>query len=412
MDNEIFALQVRDNYPDSFHPSSSIFVHNQIKALDLLGVKNLVISPQPYIPNKIIEILKNISFTNKYITSGMKKYHSSPKIDVEYYEKIPILRPLFIKFPSQYLFNFTFDSLSHSISEASFPDTADVIHAHFGQNGAASLELKKKYHIPLVTSFYGYDSGRLSKKFGRIYERLEKEGDIFLALSQDMKNDLVNLGFSKHKILVHHLGVDIDKYKSSRINNNKFIFLSLARLQKGKGIQFAIMAMKNIVSDFSNVELRIVGSGPYESNLRNLVRKLELDKFVKFIDNMSSPNSRAIVRSEMSQCDVFLLPTYTTKIPGGFRKEGTPVVLMEAQSCSKPCISTNHAGIPEVIIDSETGFITKEKDIVELETKMRLLLENKPLLKEMGLKARKHIKKNFNHKIQIERLIKIYKKLT
>ena len=52
-----------------------------------------------------------------------------------------------------------------------------------------------------------------------------------------------------------------------------------------------------------------------------IVRKLGLDKFIKFIDNMSSPNSRAIVRTEMSQCDVFLLPTYSTKIPGGFRKK-------------------------------------------------------------------------------------------
>ena len=70
MENEIFALQVRDNYPDSFHPSSSIFVHNQIKGLDQLGVKNLVISPQPYIPNKIIEILKDTSLLNKFITSA------------------------------------------------------------------------------------------------------------------------------------------------------------------------------------------------------------------------------------------------------------------------------------------------------------------------------------------------------
>ena len=105
MENDFFALQVRDNYPDSSHPSSSIFVHNQIKGLDQLGVKNLVISPQPYIPNKMIEILRNISFLNKYITSDMKKYHSSPKIGLEYYENIPILRPSFIKFPSNFFYS-------------------------------------------------------------------------------------------------------------------------------------------------------------------------------------------------------------------------------------------------------------------------------------------------------------------
>ena len=412
MSDNIFAFQVRDNYPDRFHPSSSIFVHNQVKGLEELGLKNLVISPQPYVPSKLFKRMNKIPLISKFITSDMTKHHSISTSGVEEYEGISILRPSFVKFPSQYLFNFSFNSLSHSISKACIQKTARIIHAHFGQNGAASLMLKRKYNIPLVTSFYGYDSGRLSKKFSNIYDVLKKEGDVFLALSKNMKNDLVDLGFSKNKIIVHHLGVDTEHYTSSDVINRKFIFLSLARLQKGKGIQFAIMAMKSLVSDFSNIELRIVGSGPYESNLRSLVKKLELERYVTFVDNISSPNSRSIVRKEMSQCDVFVLPTYTTKIPGGFRKEGTPVVLMEAQSCSKPCISTDHAGIPEVIIDSETGFIVKEKDLQDLETKMRLLIENNDLLKEFGSNARVHIKENFNHKIQIERLSQIYKKLT
>ena len=79
--------------------------------------------------------------------------------------------------------------------------------------------------------------------------KIGKEGDIF-SCTKDMKNDLVNLGFSKNMILVHHLGVDIDKYKSSRINNNKFIFLLSLDSKKVREFNGAIMAMKNIVSDF------------------------------------------------------------------------------------------------------------------------------------------------------------------
>ena len=412
MNKEIFAFHVRDNYPDKFHPSTSIFIHNQVKGLQELGLSNLVISPQPYIPKSALIKMSRVPLLKKILTPSMTKYHSESNTAIEYYEGVPVLRPVFFKFPSQYLIDFSFNSLSSAITKASSFNSAKIIHAHFGQNGAASLDLKRRLNIPLVTSFYGYDTGRLSKDFGKAYGMLQKQGDLFLALSEDMKKDLINLGFPKDRVVVHHLGVDIDKYSFSKLENNKFTFLSLARLQKGKGIQFTIMALKNLVSEHYNTELRIVGSGPYQYSLKSLVRKLDLEGHVKFIDNMSSPNSREIVRKEMSQCDVFVLPTYTTKVSGGFRKEGTPVVLMEAQSCSKPCISTDHAGIPEVIVDSETGFIVKEKDLVGLESKMRLLIQDKTLLKEMGSKARVHIKQNFNHKIQIERLFEIYKKLT
>ena len=107
----------------------------------------------------------------------------------------------------------------------------------------------------------------------------------------------------------------------------------------------------------------------------------------------------------MQNSDVVLLTSFT---PKNGAKEGTPVVLMEAQACGKPCIATNHAGIPEVVIENETGFLAQERDIDFISDKMKLLFLNSNLRKAMGKKALAHIQKNFNQKVQMNKLIKIY----
>ena len=104
----------------------------------------------------------------------------------------------------------------------------------------------------------------------------------------------------------------------------------------------------------------------------------------------------------------FLLTSFTEKKG---TKEGTPVVLMEAQACKKPCIATKHAGISEIVIDNHTGMLCKERDILDISKKMKLLYSDNSLRKKMGENALSHIKKNFNHEVQMKKLKRIYNSL-
>ena len=108
----------------------------------------------------------------------------------------------------------------------------------------------------------------------------------------------------------------------------------------------------------------------------------------------------------MQNSDVVLLTSF---IPKSGAKEGTPVVLMEAQACGKPCIATKHAGIPEVVVDKETGYLVEERDIESIANKMYLFYEKIDLLHRMGENALSYIHKEFNQVIQMQRLAKIYK---
>lgn len=389
-------IHIRDYYPSKENPAASLWVYDIVKGLQKQDISCLIISPTPYIP--------------KFIRNHNKYYlYSTPSNEIEDYEGTAVIRPLYFKIPNNHLLNINFCSLTHSIANA-IPKNIkpQLIHAHFGQNGIATVDIKRKYGIPLVTSFYGYDSGRLGKKFEPHYKKLIQYGDIFLALSKDMKSDLITLGFPENKIIIHHLGIDLKKFKNLQTEkvNDIFTFLIVARFDESKGIQDVIKAFSEIRNE--NMCLRIVGDGIYKDKLGELVTHLKLDKYVSFINNFKSENPRAFVLKEMQNCDVFLLTSFLSKNKG---KEGTPVVLMEASACAKPCIATWHAGNSEVVIDVQTGFLVKERDINSIAEKMITFYDNHDLIKKMGNKARNHISKNFNQDIQIEKLHSIYVKL-
>lgn len=393
-------LVIRDYYPSVNNPSSSTWVYNQVASLQEMGYKPLVISPTPINPIK------------KLFPKRFNRY-DKPSYEYEEYLNTTVLRPPYYKVPRNKLKGLTLHNLSKVILKHGCLPNIKLIHAHFGQNGIAALALKKELRVPLITSFYGYDTGRLGEIFKPYYKELAAEGDLFLVLSQDMKNDLKKLGFPEERIRIHHLGIDLSTFVPiSNDGRNDFIFCTACRLDKSKGVQFVIKAFKNFLSknhDQSQyIQLRIVGGGTYEHQLKKMVHELNLTNNVKFINNLLLPNSREIIVNEMQLCDVFLLASHKSN---NNSKEGTPVVLMEAQACGKPCISTDHAGIPEVVIDGYSGFIVPEESVDDIQSKMQFFYDDKLEKGEFGSNARKHIEMNFNQEVQMKALNTLYKRI-
>lgn len=390
--NSYDIIHIRDYYPSKENPASSLWVYDIVSGIQQKGLSSLVVSPTPCIPGFIRKADKYYL----YPTSSNR---------IGNYKGTDVIRPLYFKIPKNHLLAFNFYSLSRSIASAIPKDVQPkIIHAHFGQNGVAAVNLKLKYGVPLITSFYGYDSGRLGQKFKPLYKKLILYGDIFLALSEDMKSDLIKLGFPKDKIIIHHLGIDLETFNNIKKKKNEcFTFLVVARFDESKGIQDVIKAFSEIYT--KNMFLKIVGDGSYREKLTNLVYNLGISKNVKFINNFAANNPRGVVLEEIQNCDVALLTSFILK---NKVKEGTPVVLMEAQACCKPCIATFHAGIPEVVKDNITGYLVKEQDIKAIGKYMKLFYDNSDLVRKMGGNAKRHIFRNFNQNVQMKKLYSIY----
>jgi colanic acid/amylovoran biosynthesis glycosyltransferase len=390
-------VSIREYFPSKENPSPSSWVLNQAQGLQYHGIDPLVISPTPYFPRALFKFF-----------NGNRLLRTKPTSIIEDYRGVKVIRPAYLKLPNDYFLHSNISRLSNALISSSKCFNFNLIHAHFGHAGIAAINLKRTKKIPLITSFYGFDLGSDKLPLKEKYRDLAKAGDLFLALSSDMRSDLLELGFDKNRILIHHLGVDLKEFCPKSISKEKqlntFTFLLVASFVEKKGIHFAIEAFKHISNSpaFKAVQLRIVGDGPYKNNLYKLARGFNN---IVFVNNFEAPNPRLLVQQEMQNCDVFILPSIT--LSNG-EKEGTPVVLMEAQASGKPCISTYHAGIPEVVIHNNTGILVKEKSVKELVEAMSAFLNNNFLVKEMGNRAIDHINYNFNSQTQNLRLSELF----
>ena len=398
--NRFNILAIRDYYPSYQNPTNSTWVFHQVKELQKRGFIPLVLAPVPYIP-----LRRLCNLNSKY---------EKPCKDIDNYENTAVIRPGYIKIPHNKLTWFTLKQLEKVIFKYGNIKSLELIHAHFGQNGIAAIKLKKELKIPLITSFYGYDTGGLAKHFLPYYQPLIKEGDLFLVLSEDMKKDLINLGFPPEKTLIHHLGVDTDEFNINRnySKDNYFKLLTIARLDEGKGVHIVLKALQLLFdiqpSMKQIIKYSIVGGGAYEDNLKQFVNEYNLSDNVEIINNLGVKNGREIVKEQLRNSDIFILCSYQTTRG---TKEGTPVVLMEAQSCGLPCIATKHAGIPEIVIDGKTGILVREKCAEEICQAIIFLYTHKEVMESMKIQARQHIIKNFNQSVQMDKLCFEYNKL-
>jgi colanic acid/amylovoran biosynthesis glycosyltransferase len=151
----------------------------------------------------------------------------------------------------------------------------DAIVAHFGPNGVHALEMRRAGVLrgPLVTVFHGYDMNSMNSQVRRGYDRLFRDGDLFLPVSQYFRERLLTWGAPSERTLVHHMGVDPDRFdcRNRTIDDGVLRLVSVARLVPKKGLEFAIKAAAQLGP---RVRYTIVGDGPERSRLENLIRTL------------------------------------------------------------------------------------------------------------------------------------------
>lgn len=292
-----------------------------------------------------------------------------------------------------------------------------LIHAHFGNSGYYFLQLKKKFKIPLITTFYGYDINRLpyeEPKWGERYKILFKEGDLFLVEGNYMKKSLIDMGCKESKIIVQHLGVDLDKIKfvSRKLEVNQDIkILISSSFREKKGIPYAVEAFGIIKKKYPELNIKLTIIGDAGDNFKD---KEEKRKILKIIEKFDLENSihllgyqpHSVFLHELYKHHIFLHPSIHAS--DGDSEGGSPVSITEASASGMPIISTMHCDIPEVVLNEKSGFLVPEKDTNSLAEKLEFLIFNYKMWAQMGEIGRKHIEEEYNLKKQIINLENVY----
>lgn len=284
-----------------------------------------------------------------------------------------------------------------------------LIHAHFAWEGMLVLPLRKYFDIPFITSLYGADINMYPRNpvYRWQLNRLFREGDLFLAACEDLKKRAIALGCPQNKIRVQYCGIDLDKFKYVHPETKKgkvIDVLMCGRLVEKKGFPYAIKAFAQSYDKHKNIRLRIIGSGPLKTSLMRLIKNLGLEQII----TLEKGKSHAEVAKAMQQAHIFMMAYLTAK---NGNSEGTPSVIKEAQAVGLPVVTTKHAGVPEGVLERETGFLAEEKDIVGLSQKLNYLIENPSLRASFGERGRKLVEKKFNILDQARELENIYREM-
>ena len=194
--------------------------------------------------------------------------------------------------------------------------------------------------------------------------------------------------------------------------NGKFKILFVGRHIERKGICYLIEAAKYLPKD--KFEIRIVGVGDLTEQLKQQAALLDERRETKDERTQSasiiftgklSPEALA---NEYKTANVFVLPAI---VDHKGDTEGLGVVLIEAMELGLPIVASNVGGIPDVVVDGESGILVPEKDPVALADAFKRLEANPTLIQKLLAGARKRIDECFTWDGIIERQVEVYKRL-
>ena len=184
--------------------------------------------------------------------------------------------------------------------------------------------------------------------------------------------------------------------------NNKFKILFVGRHIERKGICYLIEAAKYLPRD--KFEIRIVGVGDLTEQLKQQAAAVNDGAEIIFTGKLSPED----LANEYKTANVFTLPAI---VDHKGDTEGLGVVLIEAMELGLPIVASNVGGIPDVVVDGESGILVPEKDPAALADAFKRLEADPTLIQKLLAGARNRIDKCFTWDGIIERQVEVYKRL-
>lgn len=252
--------------------------------------------------------------------------------------------------------------ISGFIAQQIEQDRADHIHAHF-MNVPATLAMycSGLTGIPFSVTHHSAGIGALPEMIG-LTEKLRR-AKFLCSISYYNREYLDQLHPSKDKNHVVRCGVDPLKYVGvdhSKIGNrDKVQLLSMGRFAEKKGFRYLVEACAILQAQGRDFELRMIGAGPLLDDVKAQVQQLGLGDRVHFL----GPLPESELAPEFNRADIFIVPSVTAE---SGQQEGIPGVITECMLMGVPLIATRHSGIPEHVIDRETGLLVPEKSPQEI----------------------------------------------
>jgi glycosyltransferase involved in cell wall biosynthesis len=347
--------------------------------------KILYISPSPHVKGGISSVIKG------YLGSDLAKHHAIYLVasHVDGNKLVKLVRAL------TGLLETLFYLLIKGI---------DIVHVH----GGDIISFKRKFYYVKIAKFlrckliyhhHGADFmsqyKSLSKKWKNRVKRTFEQVDLLICLSNTWRDRIQSIApGGTIEVVPNCINLPHTFWKKAN-SHVQLAFLGL--IGDRKGVFDLLKVIKRLINDAYDIRLTIAGNGEVMRLLRE-INELEIANAVKYCGWIGYKERDLILR----ETDIFVLPSYA---------EGMPMSILEAMAYSVPVVSTFVGGIPELVIDGETGCLFKSGDLDEMYGKIAYLVQDENLRKEMGRKGRELISTNHNIRQAAQKVSAIYNSL-
>lgn len=232
----------------------------------------------------------------------------------------------------------------------------DLIFASWAYpDGASAAKWASKLDLPMILKVHGSDINILASGGARRKKIAEacRASNRVVAVSQALKQKLVEMGVEEESISVIYNGVDAQHFYRESSAGKEDYLLYVGNLKVDKGVIDLIEAYNRYRQGGGRLNLKVIGAGGASAKMREMLSQAGLSGYVEMLGAMKHHDVAPYVRSARA----LLLPSY---------HEGVPNVLLEASACGIPVLSTKVGGIPEVVIEGKTGVLVEPGDIEAL----------------------------------------------
>ena len=259
----------------------------------------------------------------------------------------------------------------------------DILHVHYAIPHASAAYMAKQIladegiHIPVITTLHGTDITLVGKdsSFEPVITFAINQSDAVTAVSEDLKAETEKHFHIKVNIEVIPNFICLEDYKDPDLRlkstfapNGEKVVVHVSNFRKVKRVEDVVKVFSKIRTEIPSV-LLLVGDGPDRHHVEEMCRRSENCNSIRFIGKMKDTEKIIAIS------DLFLLTS---------EFESFGLAALEAMACKVPVVSTNRGGIPEVMVEGQTGFMCEVGDIDSMSRKSLEILTDAQLHKTVS----------------------------
>ncbi len=263
----------------------------------------------------------------------------------------------------------------------------DLLHVHYAIPHASAAYMAKQIlktegiYIPVVTTLHGTDITLVGKdaSYEPVVTFSINQSDGVTSVSEDLKRETYHSFKITREIEVIPNFIDLEKFKKQKKDHFKkaicphgeSLIVHTSNFRRVKRIGDVMTIFNNIHKEIPS-KLLMIGDGPERSHAETMAREFGINDAVRFLGKQEA------VEEVLSVADLFLMPS---------EKESFGLAALEAMACEVPVISSNTGGIPELMVQGVTGFMSNVGDVEDMTRKSLFVLDknNLPKFKENAL---------------------------